>query len=229
MSPRRRRTRLLSRYVSHSSFFPTHHPSFLLIHLFFLLNPAFFLVRFSHRPRHSKPTPADPQDKVEKTKAEGKGFFAKFFGSKEKSPKKQKVKTPKVSFRFRFEVARADDRPRSLTPSLPRRPLPKPLPSRLLPKLPSRTPQRSQVPLSLPTLLSLLPSRPRPPLSLLRTPSLRSSLPRTRKLVHSRQGMKLTNSEVAAPAAVETPAETTETKVEATKKGDVRLPDQRDE
>jgi len=37
------------------------------------------------------------------------------------------------------------------------------------------------------------------------------------------------NSEVAAPAAVETPAETTETKVEATKKGDVRLPDQRDE
>jgi len=93
MSPRRRRTRLLSRYVSHSSFFPTHHPSFLLIHLFFLLNPAFFLVRFSHRPRHSKPTPADPQDKVEK----GKGFFAKFFGSKEKSPKKQKVKTPKVS------------------------------------------------------------------------------------------------------------------------------------
>jgi len=85
------------------------------------------------------------------------------------------------------------------------------------------------VPPLLPTLLSLLPSRPRPPLSLLRTPSLRSSLPRTRKLVHSRQGMKLTNSEVAAPAAVETPAETTETKVEATKKGDVRLPDQRDE
>jgi len=40
---------------------------------------------------------ADIQDKVEKTKAEGKGFFAKFFGSKEKSPKKQKVKTPKVA------------------------------------------------------------------------------------------------------------------------------------
>jgi len=37
------------------------------------------------------------KEKVEKTKAEGKGFFAKFFGSKEKSPKKEKkVKTPKV-------------------------------------------------------------------------------------------------------------------------------------
>jgi hypothetical protein len=32
---------------------------------------------------------------------------------------------------------------------------------------------------------------------------------------------ELMTSEVAAPAAVETPAETTETKVEATKKGDV--------
>jgi hypothetical protein len=38
------------------------------------------------------------QEKIEKTKSESKGFFAKFFGSK--SPKKEKkVKTPKVSFR----------------------------------------------------------------------------------------------------------------------------------
>lgn len=38
------------------------------------------------------------QEKIEKTKSEGKGFFAKFFGSKDKSPKKEKkVKTPKVN------------------------------------------------------------------------------------------------------------------------------------
>jgi hypothetical protein len=60
---------------------------------------------------------------VEKTKAEGKGFFAKFFGSKEKSPKKEKkVKTPKVS-RFQRPTA-LDDlhtdlfRPRRRTPLL---------------------------------------------------------------------------------------------------------------
>jgi len=37
------------------------------------------------------------QDKVEKTKAEAKGFFARLFGPREKSPKKEKkVKTPKT-------------------------------------------------------------------------------------------------------------------------------------
>jgi hypothetical protein len=38
------------------------------------------------------------QEKAEKAKTESKGFLAKLFGSKEKSPKKPKVKTPKVSF-----------------------------------------------------------------------------------------------------------------------------------
>lgn len=44
------------------------------------------------------------QEKVEKTKAEGKGFFAKLFGNKDKSPKKEKkIKTPKVDcFRLHF-------------------------------------------------------------------------------------------------------------------------------
>lgn len=38
------------------------------------------------------------QAKAEKTKVESKGFFAKFFGNKDKSPKKEKkAKTPKVS------------------------------------------------------------------------------------------------------------------------------------
>ncbi|KIR43571.1 hypothetical protein I307_06424 [Cryptococcus deuterogattii 99/473] len=36
------------------------------------------------------------KEKTEKTKAEGKGFFAKFFGNKDKSPKKEKKKTPKA-------------------------------------------------------------------------------------------------------------------------------------
>ncbi|KAL0252574.1 hypothetical protein I308_101966 [Cryptococcus tetragattii IND107] len=36
------------------------------------------------------------KEKTEKTKAEGKGFFAKFFGNKDKSPKKEKKKTPKT-------------------------------------------------------------------------------------------------------------------------------------
>jgi hypothetical protein len=94
-SPRRRRTRLLSRYVSHSSF-PLTYQSPLFSSIPSLLCPfsTSLLVRLKI---------ADIQDKVEKTKAEGKGFFAKFFGSKEKSPKKQKVKTPKVSYHFRFE------------------------------------------------------------------------------------------------------------------------------
>lgn len=50
--------------------------------------------------RERTATDADSQEKVEKTKAEGKGFFAKFFGSKDKSPKKEKkAKTPKVGGR----------------------------------------------------------------------------------------------------------------------------------
>jgi hypothetical protein len=93
-SPRRRRTRSPSKYVSYSSFLITYPFSSLRLDHFF----SFLLHRFSSQSKQ-----ADIQDKVEKTKAEGKGFFAKFFGSKEKSPKKQKVKTPKVSFRFLFE------------------------------------------------------------------------------------------------------------------------------
>lgn len=48
------------------------------------------------------------QEKTEKTKVEGKSFFAKIFGSKDKSPKKPKVKTPKASCAS-FE-SRRDDR-----------------------------------------------------------------------------------------------------------------------
>lgn len=33
---------------------------------------------------------------MEKTKAEGKGFFAKFFGGSKSPKKEKKVKTPKV-------------------------------------------------------------------------------------------------------------------------------------
>ncbi|UOH80223.1 hypothetical protein LQV05_002872 [Cryptococcus neoformans] len=36
------------------------------------------------------------KEKTEKTKAEGKSFFAKFFGNKDKFPKKEKKKTPKA-------------------------------------------------------------------------------------------------------------------------------------
>ncbi|EAL21860.1 hypothetical protein CNBC4330 [Cryptococcus deneoformans B-3501A] len=36
------------------------------------------------------------KERTEKTKAEGKGFFAKFFGNRDKSPKKEKKKTPKA-------------------------------------------------------------------------------------------------------------------------------------
>ena len=36
------------------------------------------------------------QEKVEKTKVEGKGFFAKLFGGNKSPKKEKKVKTPKV-------------------------------------------------------------------------------------------------------------------------------------
>ncbi|KAK1923241.1 hypothetical protein DB88DRAFT_494322 [Papiliotrema laurentii] len=39
---------------------------------------------------------AAAKEKVEKTKSEGRGFFAKLFGSRDKSPKKEKKKTPKA-------------------------------------------------------------------------------------------------------------------------------------
>ncbi|KAK8850588.1 hypothetical protein IAR55_004507 [Kwoniella newhampshirensis] len=56
--------------------------------------PAEETVKPDEDKKEEKKTTA--KEKVEKTKAEGKGFFAKFFGSKDKSPKKEKKKTPKV-------------------------------------------------------------------------------------------------------------------------------------
>ncbi|WVR08676.1 hypothetical protein IAU60_005734 [Kwoniella sp. DSM 27419] len=46
---------------------------------------------------HQKVSAKEKVEKVDKTKAEGKGFLARLFGSKDKSPKKEKkVKTPKA-------------------------------------------------------------------------------------------------------------------------------------
>lgn len=185
-NPRRRRTRSLSRYVPPYPFAASLHSffiAFLLLPPSVTFDPPLHSTSSRFSPTHIR-IQADQQDKVEKTKVEGKGFFAKFFGSKEKSPKKQKVKTPKVSFLASFPV-RADVRSRSLTLLLPRPLLPSRLPKApLLLRLPllSRPLPRSLVPPSLPILPFLPLPRLRLLLFLLPTSSLRSSLPRMRKL-----------------------------------------------
>ena len=96
------------------------------------------------------------QEKVEKTKSEGRGFFAKLFGSRDKSPKKEKKKTPKVSM---FHAG-------GLTIRL-RRPIPSPRKSRLILRRPlSNRPlslQRLPLPLQ-PSQLLLKSLSRRPPL-----------------------------------------------------------------